>query len=225
MKAERGLKTASATFLTAALLFGAAPEAQATDYSKPNQNPANRLAKKYVKKIGGQILNMARRAEGDHAETAINAYGAVTVRVVINTGNSLVPGSNGKYTLDAFADDIGSNGLGRNDINNIYVKEGKSPSDGWPLFAARMLAPRPHGPYSGGAWHFVTGMTALPSGDRVEFAGTTYPPVHGEPRSSNLNREEVRSSGQLIEGIVDEALERQPTQLQDPPFGPVQRLP
>lgn len=222
------METAGATLLSALAFTAGAPNASGADYLNPHQNPTNRLARSYVRDIGGRILSIARRGEGDQGASSIDSSGAVTVEAVISTGHSAVSGSNGKYELEAFADQVGSNGLDRSDINSVRVAEGSSPADGRvPLFALRLFTPHPHShaPNEGDGrfWYYSEGSAVEDtSGYRVYFNGTVHPTNYMP--NFVLDRSEVSATGRLMDQIITAALEDRPTQLEEPPFGPLQPL-
>jgi hypothetical protein len=228
MNARRNIETTGAILFSALAFFGSTPNVQATDYLNPNQNPANKLAKRFVKQIGGQILHMARNGEGDQGASSINPSGAATVTLIVDTERSLVPGSNGKYTFEAFADKTGSNGLDRSDINSVRVAEGSSPSDDRPLFALRVSTPHSHShaPNEGGArfWYGAQGTAVDSSDTRVVFNGSAYPSRFSTPPELVLNRTEIDAAGQTMERVINAALSGQPTHLEEPPFGPLQHV-
>lgn len=227
MNMKRGFEVASAATLSALALAWPSPDVQAANHFKPNQNPANRLAKKIVKRIGGRVLNLARR-DGIYELATANtvASDSAEMSLALDNGSSTVAGSNGRYTVDIFADRIGRNGLDRSDINNVRVAEGSAP-DGRPLFSLRMFTPHPHSraPNEGGArhWYVAEGTALLASGDRAEFSGSVDPGVLNYPPDLVLDAAEVRAAGHTMDTILDDAFSGQPTSLEYPPFGPLQR--
>ena len=232
MKTKRGLEAAGATILSALVFAVSAPTAQAGDQLNPNQNPTNRLAKQEVKKIGRWMLSKSHQIESN-ADAILetrsnNSSGAASLSITIDIGRSLVAGSSGEYIFSAFSDDIGRDKrLDASDINTVRVAEGSAPSsEGRPLFALRLGTTHPHatGPNEGGnrGWYGAQGTAVLNSGAKVFFGGSINPSRFATPPALVLDRSEVQATTQIIDEIVQAASDGRPTQLEKPPFGPLQ---
>lgn len=232
-------RTAKGAALAAGLAFlASSPEAPAAAEKMPlppavcrtaNHNANNRLLRRTVRQIGSQVLNFKREWVKDPDSevsfaSSINDSGQSAKSVTIDTDSSLVPGSNGKYTLEVSAVDIGNNGkLDISDVNRLKVDEG-SAKDKHPLFALtfhHLQKPWTDGPADTNCWYDADGTAIKPSGDRVTFDSTTDPRYTNQP-GLFLDRPETMAAVHTMRVIINDALNGQPTHLVEPPFGPAQ---
>jgi hypothetical protein len=134
----------------------------------------------------------------------------------------LEPGSNGEYTIEASTHDIGRNNrLDRSDIDRIQISSG-SYVDGGPLFSLRLYHAGSNLDESlfANSYH-VRGTVIDEAGSRGRLIGSTHPLFVGP--GERLDRQDVASTGSAMKGIINEALNDQPTHRIEPPFEPIQR--
>ena len=233
MRARR----ATALLVTTLAVAASSPEASIAGERAPatpnvckkaNNNAPNRLLRKVARQIGGKIVNFKPEwIKGDNygvgTSLSVNGDGG-SKTVTIDSGQSAVAGSSGEYTMTASAAHVGSNGrLDASDINRVRVTAG-SAADGGPLFGLTInhLEKRwTDGPRDNNCWYGVNGTAVMPSGQRVSFNGTPNP-LYANQLEIFLDGEETAATGTVMNGVVNNALNVQPTQLVQPPVKELQ---